>query len=262
MPVYTQKMRFVFALTLLSGCAAPSATRSPAAIPAATLKISSERSINPFAKIKAPKVGPARAVGGYSGGCLFGAVKMPKSGKGFETVRRSRKRDYAHPLLAEVLVRAGQALGQNSTMLYGDLAQARGGPMPGGHVSHQSGLDADIWFHKYPATKKLSEHEREHLYGSSVLRRDFLDIDPRKWHEVYTAQLMWFAGQDETERIFVNAAIKRRLCKQFPGDSRLAKLRPWYFHDDHFHLRLKCPANDTSCVSQDPIQGIECDEKI
>jgi penicillin-insensitive murein endopeptidase len=146
-------------------------------------------------------------------------------------------------------------------MLYGDLAQPRGGPMPGGHASHQSGLDADIWFHKFSPKRKMTDRQREHLYGRSVLRKNFLEIDERKWDETYTKQLMWFAGQPETERIFVNAAIKRRLCKQFPGDPRLARLRPWFFHDDHFHLRLKCPENEPGCMPQKPAEGIECEEK-
>ena len=28
----------------------------------------------------------------------------------------------------------------------GDMAQPRGGPLPFGHASHQTGLDVDIWF--------------------------------------------------------------------------------------------------------------------
>lgn len=94
-----------------------------------------------------------------------------------------------------------------------------------------------------------------------MLRKDHLEINAKKWDETYTTQLMWFAGQPETERIFVNAAIKRRLCKQFPGDPRLARLRPWYFHDDHFHLRLKCPEGETACAPQEAAKGVECEEK-
>ena len=29
-------------------------------------------------------------------------------------------------------------------------------------------------------------------------------------------------------------------------------IRPWYGHDDHFHVRLNCPAGETNCVSQAP----------
>jgi penicillin-insensitive murein endopeptidase len=34
--------------------------------------------------------------------------------------------------------------------------------------------------------------------------------------------------------------------------SVLGKLRPWYGHDDHFHVRLDCPAGEASCKDQDP----------
>ena len=133
--------------------------------------------------------------------------------------------------------------------------------MPGGHASHQSGLDADIWFYNFAENRAFTDHDREHLWGASVLKSNFVELDERKWKEAYTRHLMWFAGQPETERIFVNAAIKKRLCKQFPGDPRLARLRPWYFHHDHFHLRLKCPEGEAGCVSQPSAGGIECEDK-
>lgn len=233
-------------------------------------KIVNQRGHNPFAKITAPLGGEPRALGGYSNGCLFGGVQMPKSGPGFEMVRMSRHRYYAHPYLVSLLTRAGAEMQSMATMLYGDLAQPRGGPMPGGHASHQSGLDADIWFYKFAPKQKMTDRVREHLSGQSVLKtnyrgknksKNYTELDPRKWDETFAQQLMWFAGQPETERIFVNVAIKKRLCAQFPNDPRLARLRPWFFHDDHFHLRLKCPAGESGCVPQASADGIECEEK-
>ena len=273
-----EMIRLAF-LIFLSGCAVNVNQRQPTAAPestgntrpgaesmtdstpASTFKLTGARSANPFAKIKSPLAGPAQAIGGYSAGCVIGAEPMPKSGPGFEMMRLKRHRFFGHPALNAVLMRAGKELGSESTLLYGDLAQARGGPMPGGHASHQSGLDADIWFYRFPSQKKITDRQRESLHASSVLAKNYVDLNPRQWHDIYAQQLMWFAGQAETERIFVNAAIKKRLCEQFPNDPRLARLRPWFFHDDHFHLRLKCPEGEVSCVPQKPADGIECDEK-
>ncbi len=270
---YTWAMKRFALLLLLTACTTGSEIRGPATgsrRPAGEVvptdlpvkyKVSNAKGLNPFAKVSAPTKGEARALGAYSAGCLAGGIPMPRSGPGYEMVRLSRNRYYAHPNLAAVLKRGGEALGAQSKLLYGDLSQPRGGPMPGGHASHQSGLDADVWFHKYPPRKKMTNREREHLYGQSMLRKDYLDLDPRKWNDIFATQLMWFAGQPETERIFVNAAVKRRLCAQYPNDPRLARLRPWFFHDDHFHLRLKCPLSEAGCFAQEPAAGIECEEK-
>ena len=53
------------------------------------------------------------------------------------------------------------------------------------------------------------------------------------------------------QRIFVNAAIKKALCREAKGDrSWLHKVRPMYGHDYHFHIRIKCPPGSGECESQ------------
>jgi len=62
------------------------------------------------------------------------------------------------------------------------------------------------------------------------------------------------------QRIFVNAAIKKALCREAKGDrSWLSKVRPMYGHDYHFHIRIKCPPGSTECESQpEPSDGEAC----
>jgi penicillin-insensitive murein endopeptidase len=64
------------------------------------------------------------------------------------------------------------------------------------------------------------------------------------------------AAQEPTvQRIFVNAAIKKALCREAKGDrSWLNKVRPMYGHDYHFHIRIRCPPDASECESQ-PDQG-------
>ena len=51
----------------------------------------------------------------------------------------------------------------------------------------------------------------------------------------------------------MNPAIKRMLCQ---GPTRTAtwgaRVRPWWGHHDHFHVRLKCPAGSPDCEAQEP----------
>ncbi len=53
------------------------------------------------------------------------------------------------------------------------------------------------------------------------------------------------------QRIFVNPAIKKALCREAKGDrSWLSKVRPFYGHDYHFHIRITCPEGDKQCKPQ------------
>ena len=53
------------------------------------------------------------------------------------------------------------------------------------------------------------------------------------------------------ERILVNAAIKKALCRDATGDRAwLSKVRPWYWHNYHFHIRIGCPKDSPTCKPQ------------
>jgi penicillin-insensitive murein endopeptidase len=64
--------------------------------------------------------------------------------------------------------------------------------------------------------------------------------------------------------MFVNPAIKRELCREAGTDRDwLAKVRPWWGHDDHFHMRLTCPAGQDQCEDQAPVPaGDGCGKEL
>jgi penicillin-insensitive murein endopeptidase len=214
---------------------------------------------NPFALVPSPQPGQPRIIGGYVAGCIFGAVELPPSGPGYEVMKLSRNRRYGHPELVTLVERAGRELGSRSPLLIGDMSLPDGGPMPFGHTSHQVGLDVDIWFYT-PAEFPLREREREDLSMQTVLKAGYRELDGERWRQAYADDVMWFAGSIRVDRIFVNAVIKKELCREYPNDPRLIKVRPWYGHDDHFHVRLKCPADQPECSSQPPPVGAGCEE--
>jgi penicillin-insensitive murein endopeptidase len=58
------------------------------------------------------------------------------------------------------------------------------------------------------------------------------------------------------QRIFVNPAIKKALCREAGSDRAwLEKVRPWWGHDYHFHVRLRCPSDSPECKPQPPAGG-------
>jgi penicillin-insensitive murein endopeptidase len=207
-----------------------------------------------FARKPEPAPLAARSIGAYNRGCLAGAVALPINGKTWQVMRLSRNRNWGHPSLIRFLERLADKAAVEGWpgLLVGDLAQPRGGPMLSGHSSHQIGLDADIWLTPMP-DHVLSREEREEMSATKVVRADGKDVDPKLWTPGHVAVIRAAAEDREVERIFVNAAIKKALCRDAGRDRAwLHKVRPWWHHDYHFHVRMRCPAENPGCHGQPP----------
>ena len=196
-----------------------------------------------FGAARAPAGGAAAAFGRYAAGCLSGAVQLPESGPDWQAMRLSRNRNWGHPsviLFIKRLSRAARKAGW-AGLYVGDISQPRGGPMTSGHSSHQIGLDVDIWL-RAPDRLTLSRSERERISSTSVVARNRLRVNGR-WTESHSRVLEAAALDDSVARIFVNAAIKRRLCKTRTKDDAvwLRKVRPWWGHTSHFHVPAALP---------------------
>jgi len=198
----------------------------------------------------------ARAIGSYARGCLAGGKALPINGPAWQAMRVSRNRNWGHPALIDYLERLAvdaQKLDDWPGLLVGDLAQPMGGPMLTGHASHQIGLDADIWLTPMP-DQRLSRKERETRSAISMLAEDRVSTDPSRWTQGHARLIRRAASYDEVARIFVHPAIKKTLCA-WAGDDRdwLSKVRPWWGHHYHFHVRLACPPGSSGCVNQNPV---------
>jgi len=108
---------------------------------------------------------------------------------------------------------------------------------------------------------RLSRTARENLSAISMRRANGAytnDNWTRAQHEIVKA-----AAQDpRTARIFIFPGAKVRMCNEETGDRDwLRKVRPWWGHHYHFHVRLNCPDGATGCVPQTaPPPGDGCAE--
>jgi penicillin-insensitive murein endopeptidase len=219
-----------------------------------------------FGAIREPAPLAARTIGGYSEGCIAGATALPITGPAWQAMRLQRNRNWGHPNLVAYLERFAtdaQRLDGWPGLLVGDMAQPRGGPMASGHASHQTGLDADIWYLPMP-NHVLSNEERASMSAINLLRPGTLEVDPQKWNEGLFRLLRRAASYPEVARIFVSPGIKQMLCNAAGRDRDwLRVIRPWYGHADHFHVRLDCPPGDGGCVEQAaPPAGDGCGEEL
>ena len=209
-------------------------------------------------------------IGTYARGCAAGNIQLPETGPTWQAMRLSRDRNWGNPVLVSYLEDLSAAvthLGWRGIYI-GDMGNPRGGPMISGHASHQIGLDADIWFLK-PARLNLTAAEREKLSSISIRSDDQLTVNAN-WDPSYREVLKAAASDPRVDRIFVAAAIKLEMCKTATAaDTKwLQHIRPEANHQDHMHVRLKCPAGATLCQTQTPTVadisngGSGCDDTL
>src|SRR3982074_2030366 len=196
-----------------------------------------------FGRKVLPAAMPTHVVGFYAKGCIAGAEGLPINGETWQVMRLSRNRYWAHPDMVALIKRLAAKAHKDAGwpgILVGDMSQPRGGPMITGHASHQVGLDADIWLSPMPP-RELTRAEREEMSATMVVADDRRDVDPKVWTPGHFAVIKAAASDPLVQRIFVNAAIKKALCREAGSDNRawLEKVRPWWGHDYHFHVRLR-----------------------
>ncbi len=251
-------VRYAAIIALLTGLAA---CQQEAKVATATQAVFSTQNTNDtriakqvFGNISSPSSQPATPVGFYSKGCQSGAVQLPETGPTWQAMRLSRNRNWGQPQLVNFVQDlsrfAATQPGWNG-LYFGDMSQPRGGPMLTGHASHQVGLDADIWLK--PATNmSLTRQQREDISSDRMDRRDGAYVNAN-WTPQQEAIVRAAASDRRVARIFIFAGAKVEMCKNATGDrSWLNKVRPWYGHNYHFHVRLNCPPGSTTCAPQDP----------
>ncbi len=192
--------------------------------------------------------------GSYSKGCVAGAVQLPETGPTWQAMRLSRNRNWGHPetidFIQDLSREAARQPGWNGLYI-GDISQPRGGPMLSGHRSHQIGLDVDIWM--LPTSRlNLSRQQRESISSVSLRRAGGAYVN-NSWSRAHHEIIKAAAKDRRVARIFVFPGAKVQMCNDERGNRRyLRKIRPWYGHHYHFHVRLSCPRGMRGCVDQDP----------
>ncbi|WP_439524538.1 penicillin-insensitive murein endopeptidase [Marivita sp.] len=195
---------------------------------------------------------PPAAYGSYAKGCAAGAVQLPETGPTWQAMRLSRNRNWGLPETVDFLQDLSRIAAREpgwAGLYLGDMSQPRGGPMLTGHASHQIGLDADIWM-RTPDRLNLTQTERENI-SSISMRRSNGAFTNDQWTKSHHNIIKAAASDPRVARIFVFPGAKVAMCNAETGDrSYLRKIRPWYGHHYHFHVRLSCPRGMRGCVDQ------------
>jgi penicillin-insensitive murein endopeptidase len=247
-------VRFIIAAILAAGLAACQ-TEEPPVVSLSTQNVNDTR-IAKFLFGAAPVASPqeSQSFGGYARGCQAGAEQLAETGPTWQAMRLSRNRNWAQPKTLDFIRELSRFAATQpgwEGLYIGDMSQPRGGPMLTGHASHQTGLDIDVWM--LPTERlDLTAQEREDLSSISMRRSAGAFINDR-WSPQHEAIVRAAASDPRVARIFIFPGAKVAMCNSATGDrSWLNKVRPWWGHHYHFHVRLNCTEGDAACTNQAP----------
>ena len=177
----------------------------------------SAMALTPWQKIDHPVAGAPQAVGGFANGCVIGAQPLPLNSPNYQVMRTDQRRYFGHPDLLAFIQRLSSQANQKAlgTVLIGDMAMPAGGRFSSGHASHQSGLDVDIWLQlprqRWSAQQLLKPQPIDLVSG------DGKQVVARQWQPQIESLIKLAAQDADVTRIFVNPAIKQRLCAWTPA---------------------------------------------
>ncbi|WP_300000971.1 penicillin-insensitive murein endopeptidase [uncultured Cedecea sp.] len=218
----------------------------------------------PWQKIEHPINGSAQSIGGFSNGCIVGAHGLPLENSHYQVMRPDQRRYFGHPDLVAFIQRLSQQAAQQTggTVLVGDMGMPAGGRFSSGHASHQTGLDVDI-FLQLPK-KRWTSAQLLRPQAIDLVAANGKRVVPALWKPEIASLIRMAAKDPEVTRIFVNPAIKQQLCLDAGADRDwLHKVRPWFAHRAHMHVRLRCPANSFECQDQQaPPSGDGCGAEL
>lgn len=220
--------------------------------------------INPPIKEKRDQV-----IGATSDGYLSGGVDMLKLQQklgniaGFYLLELGRKRYFASTDLSEIILGLGKWIhrwsGKNK-MIIGDISAEKGGRI-GSHKSHQTGLDMDVgYLFKDPSVRSF-----QNAVVKGHISPDLL-VD-QNWELLKAA-----VSSKKVARIFIHKSVKEVICEraikngeirsQDRGGLAFETLRRMVSdteHNSHFHVRIKCPADQRRCRQMaEPVNSTGC----
>lgn len=197
-----------------------------------------------------------QVLGFYSNGSLQNATHLAVEGRGytsFDLNESSTDRKWGSQGLVRIIETVADFIydfyPDGPYLVIGDLSAETGGKIEP-HVSHQNGLDADLYFLRNDGeSPEKSLVENGKLLSGFDLEKNYILIK-------------MLETTNRINRIFADAAVKKAYCELYPQQTNLLRrLRPFPGHEAHFHVRLTCPVESPSCVSQqDPEEGSGCNE--
>ena len=123
-----------------------------------------------------------------------------------------------------------------------------------GDASHQVGLDADVWLTPMP-DHTLSREDREAMSAVDMVAEDGLSVDRSHWTSAQAA-IIKGGGRGARGRPHLRQRRDQEGAVRDPqGRAWMKRVRAYWGHKYHFHIRIKCPAETALSAAEPPAPG-------
>lgn len=212
------------------------------------------------------------SLGGASEGVLLRGKPIADQGLGYVRARPGESTRFGTPELLAALERAAASVAEHfpgsAPLRIGDLSSPSGG-RHSRHGSHRSGRDVDTIFYVLDAEGRSVRGRgwlgfdrfgvARETGGPNATNELFFFDDARNWHFVRTLLL---DPEASVQWIFCSTGVKARLLRYAAAHEPLPEVifrAAWVLHepsagnrhDDHFHIRIACTAEQASLGCQD-----------
>ncbi len=205
-------------------------------------------------------------IGYYSEGLLKNGVRLPDEGPGFMHLFLHRNRGFGTQEMIDLITKSAASMDKQfpnyDRLQVGDISQEGGGAVNDLHDSHENGQDVDLTYYR----KNKIEQPATHINGFAELM-----VVRGKISKNFDSARNWqflkeLHAHGDVQRIFMDTVIKREICRYARSVKEsavhlevLRSLRPYPNHQEHMHVRLKCPPEAKECRPQeDPPAGSGC----
>ena len=219
-----------------------------------------------FGRALTPTEVQARSIGFYSRGCLAGAKALPVDGETWQVMRLSRNRNLGQSgddRLPRALLEKGRRegdLARHSRRRHFPAARRPDADRPrlaSGRPRRRRLADADARPH---ADARGAGGDVRGQYGDrgrALGRPGALDAGVRRRSSRRPRKSPRSSASSSTPR------SRRRCARPHKGEPWMNKVRAYWGHNYHFHIRIECPAGETACEPQEPVPpGDGCDKSL
>ena len=208
----------------------------------------------------------SRPVGKPNQGTLIDGECLPQEGEGYMQLYRDMERIWgARPMITMIQKAAAdvvQRYPDRDRLQVEDISAKEGGDIDG-HGSHENGLDVDLGYFKANGIEHDPVKTGQKYAPSMVVDNKpsgNFDIE-RNWELIKALH-----RHGNVQKVFMDQILKNELCryaksrKDYAANVNvLRSIRHETNHQDHIHVRLRCPATAKKCVNlPDPPPGSGC----
>lgn len=205
-------------------------------------------------------------IGTPNNGSLVDAHCLPQEGEGYMQLYRDMERIWGTIPMIDMIQKSAADIAEKypgrDRLQVEDISAKNGGDIEG-HGSHENGLDADIGFYKADGVEHDPQAKHQYYADPMVVNGKVspnFDVE-RNW-ELMKA----FHRHGNVQKIFMDRVLKKRLCEYARSKGEYSKniqvLRSFRHetnHQDHMHVRLRCPPGANKCANlPDPPPGSGC----